>query len=96
MQSRIDTNFPFSFGQTQCSSRSHSPRQTSLTTPVNVPIAVWRPRIFAPQSSDNGQQGDTISFEMVDGHQSFRNRSSNPSTGTECIPIYHYGWGVLI
>ena len=36
MQSSIDTNFPFSVGQTQCSSRLHSPRQTSLMTPANV------------------------------------------------------------
>ena len=36
LQSSIGTNFPFSFGQTQCSSRFCSPRQTSLTTSANV------------------------------------------------------------
>ena len=36
LQSSIGTNFPFSFGQTQCSSRFCSPRQTLLTTPANV------------------------------------------------------------
>ena len=88
MQSGIGTNFPFSFGQTQCNSRSHSPRQTSLTTPANVPIVCLETSHFVPRSSDHDQQHDTISFEMVDGHQSFHNRNSYPSLGTQCIPLY--------
>ena len=43
---------------------------------------------FAPRSSNHDQQHDMISFEMVDGHQSFRNRNSSPSPGTQCIPLY--------
>ena len=36
MQTNIGTNFPFSFGPTQCKSRFCSPRQTSLRSPANV------------------------------------------------------------
>ena len=36
--SSFGMNFPFSFGQTQCSSRLHSIRQTSFTTSANVSI----------------------------------------------------------
>ena len=88
MQSSIGTNFPFSFGQTQCSSRFHSPWQTSLTTPANVSLFCLETSHFAPRSSNHDQQYDTISFKMVDGHQSFHNRNSYPSPGTQCIPLY--------
>ena len=37
-ESSFGANFPFSLGQTQCSSRLRSPRQTPLTTSANVSI----------------------------------------------------------
>ena len=88
MHSSIGTNFPFSFGQTQCSSRLHSPRQTSLTTPANVSLVCLETSHYAPRSSNYDQQHDTILFEMVDGLQSLRNRNSYPSPRTQCIPLY--------
>ena len=36
IQTCISTNFSFSFGQTQCFSRLRSPRQTSLTSSIDV------------------------------------------------------------
>ena len=36
--SNFGTDFPFSFGQTQCNSRLNSSRQTTFTTSANVPI----------------------------------------------------------
>ena len=38
IQTCIGTNFPFSFGQTQCCSRLCSPRQTALTSSSDVPF----------------------------------------------------------
>ena len=126
LQSSIGTNFPFSFGQTQCSSRLCSPWQTSLITPfvlgsmsvgLNILIRhsfmdlwVWITALVPwPQllttsanvslvcleishssswSSDYDQQYDSISFELVDGHQSLCTRNCYPSSSSQCIPIY--------
>ena len=46
LDSSFGTDFPFSFGQTQCSSRLRSPRQTSLTTAQMCFLSVWRPHIL--------------------------------------------------
>ena len=62
-------NFPFSFGQTQCSSRLHSPRQTSLTTASNVTLICLETSHSSFQSSGSDQQHDSIPFEMVDGQE---------------------------
>ena len=47
MQSSIGTNFPLCFGQIQCSSRFHSPRQTSFTTLANVSLVCLETSYFA-------------------------------------------------
>ena len=69
--SSFSTNFPFSFGQTQCNSGLHFTRQTSFTISANVPIISLETSHSSFRSSGNDQQYDQIPFEMVDGHQSF-------------------------
>ena len=44
--SSFGTNFPFSFGQTQCSIRLRSPRQTSFTMLQRCLLSVWRSHIL--------------------------------------------------
>ena len=79
---------PFSFGQTQCSSRFCSPRQTSLMTSANVFFACLETSHPSSRSLDHDQQYDSISFELVDGHQSFRIRNFHSSSRSQCIPLY--------
>ena len=55
LQSSIGTNFPFSFGQTQCSSRFCSPRQTSF---ANVSSVCLETSYSSSRSSDYNQQYD--------------------------------------
>ena len=62
-------NFPFSFGQTQCSSRLRSPRQSSFTTTSNVSLICLETSHSTSRSSSSNQQHDSISFEMLEGHQ---------------------------
>ena len=94
MQSSIGTNFPFSLGQTQCSSRFHSPRHTSLTTPSNV--SVWRPHILPLDHQ-------IMVSSMIRFHLKWWMDTNHFVTG---IPIHppepnvflftdasHYGWG---
>ena len=83
-------NFPFSFGQTQCSSRLHSPRQTSLTTASNVSLICLETSHSSSRSSGSDQQYDLIPFEMVDGHQSLCSGNVHSSSRSQCIPFY--GW----
>ena len=64
--SSFGTNFPFSFGQTQCSSRLHSSRQTTLTTASNVSVICLETSHSSFRSSGSDQQHDSIPFEMVD------------------------------
>ena len=64
------TNFPFSFGQTQCSSRLHSPRETTLRATSNVSLICLETSHSSSRSSGSDQQHDSIPFEMTDGHQS--------------------------
>ena len=86
--SSFSTNFPFSFGQTQCSSRLHSPRQTSFTTALNVSLICLETSHYSSQSSSSDQQYDSISFEMVAGHQSTRSGNVHSSSRSRCIPFY--------
>ena len=82
------TNFPFSFGQTQSSSRLCSPRQTSLTTSANVSIICLETSHSSSQSSGSDQQYDSIPFEMVDGHQLLHSGNAHSSSRSQCIPFY--------
>ena len=86
--SSFSTNFPFSFGQTQCSSRLHSPRQTSFTTASNVSLICLEISYYSSQSSSSDQQYDLIPFEMVAGHQSTCSGNVHPSSRYRCIPFY--------
>ena len=80
-------NFPFSFGQTQCSSELHFTRQTSFTTSANVSVIGLETSHSSFRSSGYNQQYDQIPFEMVDGHQSFRSRNSHSPSRSQCIPL---------
>ena len=95
MQTSIGMNFPFSFGQTQCSSRFCSLRQTSLTSSANVSSVYLETSHSASQSSDHDQRYDSISFAMVDEYQSLCNRNFYPPARSKHISLYgrHYGWG---
>ena len=93
LQSSIGMNFPFSFGQTQCSSRFCSPRQTSLTTSANVSFVCLETSHSSSRSSNHDQQYDSISFELVDGHQSFHTRNFHSSSNVFLFTdASHYGW----
>ena len=85
LQSSISTNFPFSFGQTLCSSRFCS-GQTSLMTSANVSFVCLETSHSSSRSSDHDQQYDSISFELVDG--SFCTRNFHSSSRSQCIPLY--------
>ena len=53
IQTCIGTNFPFSFGQTQCCSRLCSPRQTALTSSSDVPFVCLETSYCIMISTDN-------------------------------------------
>ena len=91
-QTCIGTNFPFSFGQTQCCSRPCSPRQTALTSSSDV-LAVCLEPLDHPISI-NG---------MIRSHLQWWINPIRFETGTSIHPpdpeffLYtdasHYGWG---
>ena len=61
--SSFGMNFPFSFGQTQCSSKLCSPRQATLTTTSNVSLICLETSHSSSRSSGSNQQDDLIPFE---------------------------------
>ena len=87
-KSSFSTNFPFSFGQTQCSSRFNYSRQIAFTTSANVPIIGLETSHSSIRSSSYDQQYDQIPFEMVDEHQSFCSRSTHSPSRPQNIPLY--------
>ena len=91
MQTSIGTNFPFSFGQTQCSSGFCSPRQTSLMSPANV-SSVWDLIFFL--SIIRSWSPIWFDLTMVDENQSLRNRNFCPPSRSQYIPLYgcHSFW----
>ena len=86
--SSFGKNFPFSFGQTECSSGLHSTRQTSFTTSANVSIIGLETSHSSSRSSGFDQQYDQIPFKMVDEHKSFCSRNAHSSSRSQCIPLY--------
>ena len=62
----IGTNFPFSFGQTQCCSRPCSPGQTALTSSSDVPVVCLETSYSSSRSPDLDKRHDSISLTMVD------------------------------
>ena len=88
MQTGIGTNFLFSFGQTQCSSRFCSPRQTSLTSPANVSSVCLETSYSTSRSIDPDHRSDSISLTMVDEHQLLRNRNFYLPSRSLYIPLY--------
>ena len=87
-QTSIGTNFPFSFGQTQCSSRFCFPRQTSRTSPTNLSSVCLETTHSTSGSSHHNQRYELISFTMVDEHQSIRNRNFYPRSRSQHISLY--------
>ena len=88
MQTSIGKNFPFCFGQTQCSSRFCFPRQTALTSPANVSFVCLEATYSTPRSSDHNQRHDSIPFTIVDEYQSIRSRNLYPPSRPQHIPVY--------
>ena len=84
----IGTNFPFSFGQTQCCSRPCSPGQTALTSSSDVPAVSLETSYFSSRSSDLDKRHDSISLTMVDKPHSIRDRDFNPSSRPQILPLY--------
>ena len=82
-------NFPFSFGQTQCSSSTlNSSRQTAFTTSANVPIISLETSHSSLRSSGYDQQYDRIPFEMVAGHQSILSKNAHSPSRPQNIRLY--------
>ena len=69
IQTCISTNFPFTFWQTQCCSRLHSPRQTALTSSSDVPFVCLETSYSSSRSSYYDKRYDSISLTMVDKPQ---------------------------
>ena len=84
----IGTNFPFSFGQTQCCSRPCSPGQTALTSSSDVPAVSLETSYFSSRSPDLDKRHDSISLTMVDKPHSIRDRDFNPSSRPQILPLY--------
>ena len=94
--SSLGTNFPFSFGQTQCSSRLRSPRQTSLTTSGNVTVICLETSHSSSPSSGSDQQYESTHLKwwmdtncFVQG-TSFHSPDPNAFLFTD---VSHNGWG---
>ena len=73
------TDFPFSFGQTKCSSRLNSPGQIAFTTPANVPVISLETSQTSSRSSSYDHQDDQISFKMVDEQSICSGNALSPS-----------------
>ena len=86
--SSFGINFPFSFGQTQCSSGFDYSRQIAFTTSANVPVISLETSHSSTRSSSYDQQYDQIPFEMVDEHQSLCSRSTHSPPRPPNIPLY--------
>ena len=84
----IGTNFPFSFGQTQCCSRPCSPGQTALTSSSDVPAVSLETSYSSSRSPDLDKRHDSISLTMVYKPHSIRDRDFNPSSRPQILPLY--------
>ena len=96
--SSFGTNFPFSVGQTQCSSRFNSPRQTTLTSTSDVSFICLETTYSSSRSLRSDKQHDLIPLKMVDGHQSLRfalGTSIHPPEPNTFLftDASHFGWG---
>ena len=81
-------NFPFFFGQTQCSSRFCSSRQTTPTSASDVSFICLETTHSPSRSLHSDKQQDSIPFKMVDGHQLIRFGNFHLSSRTQFIPVY--------
>ena len=88
IQTCVGTNFPFSFGQTQCCSRLRSPRQTALTSSSDVPFVCLETSYSSSRSSNYNKRYDSISLTMGDKPQSVRDRDFYPSSRSQIFPLY--------
>ena len=80
--SSFGTNFPFSYGQTQCSSRFSSPRQTTLTSASDVSFVCLETTHSPNRSLHFDKQHDLIPFKMVDQYQLICFGNIHSSSGT--------------
>ena len=88
IQTCSGTNFPFSFGQTQCCSRPCSPRQTALTSSSDVPAVCLETSYSSSRSSNLDKRYDLISLTMVDKPHLVRDRDYYPSSRSQFFPLY--------
>ena len=88
IQTCIGTNFPFSFGQTQCCSRLRSPRQTALMSSSDVSFVCMETSYSSSRSSSYDKRYDSISLTMVDKPQSVRDRDYYPSSRSQMFHLY--------
>ena len=86
--SGIGTDFPFSFGQTKCSSRLSSSGQIAFTTPANVPIIGLETSQTSSRSSNYDYQDDQISFKMVDELQSICSGNTHSPSRPPNLPLH--------
>ena len=86
--SSFRTNFPFSFGHTQCSSRFDYSRQIAFTSSANVPVIGLETSHSSTRSSSYDQQYHQIPFEMVDENQSILSMSTHSPPRPPNIPLY--------
>ena len=86
--SGVGTDFPFSFGQTKCSSRLNSSGQIAFMTPANVPIIGLETSQTSSRSSDNDHQDDLISFKMVDELQSICSGNAHSPSRPPNLPLH--------
>ena len=57
-------------------------------TSANVSFVCLETSHSSSRSSNQDQQYYSISFELVDGHQSFPTRNFHSSSKSQCIPLY--------
>ena len=96
LQSSIGTNFPFSFGQTQCSSRFCSPRQTSFLTPANVSSVCLETSYSSSRSSDYDQQYDRFHLKWWMDTKRFILGIHPPDPNVFLFTdASHLGWGTF-
>ena len=94
--SGFGTNFPFSFGQTHCSSRLISSRQIAFSTSANVPIIGLETSHSSVRSSSLNHQYDQIHLKwwMNSNHFVQRMPIHPPDPKTFLyMDASHYGWG---
>ena len=90
--SSFSTNFPFSFGLTQCSSRFSSPRQTTLTSTSDVSFICLETTHSSDRSLHSDKQHDSIPLKTNRFALGTSIHSPEPNTFL-FTDASHFGWG---